>query len=74
MLIIRISELSGVLHGMEIDVNLAQLNAWQAGMAIQAAMPEISRAEREFILTGITPEEWAQYFGSGWEDLEMTFD
>jgi len=33
-----------------------------AGMLIQDAMPNVSVDEREFIMTGITPEEWDSTF------------
>jgi hypothetical protein len=36
---------------------------WQSGMLIQDAFPMLSADEREFIKTGITPEEWEQMFG-----------
>lgn len=36
---------------------------WQMrGNYIQNAFPYLSADEREFILTGITPEEWAEIF------------
>ena len=31
---------------------------WQNGKSIQNAMPYLTADEREFIMTGITPEEW----------------
>jgi hypothetical protein len=36
---------------------------WQSGMLIQDAFPMLSADEREFIKTGITPEEWEEMFG-----------
>ena len=50
--------LSGIEHTREINVSHAQLAAWTDGMSIQKVMPEISAEDREFILNGITPEEW----------------
>jgi hypothetical protein len=36
---------------------------WGAGgQVIQEAMPDVSPEDREFIMTGITPEVWAQQF------------
>jgi hypothetical protein len=46
-------------------VELEQLRAWEQGTLIQNAMPNISPADREFIKTGITPEEWEESFGTG---------
>ena len=38
---------------------------WGAGALIQEAMPDVSPEDREFIMTGITPEVWAQQFPAG---------
>lgn len=50
---------------MEIDVNPVQLSAWEAGELIQNVMPNLSADEREFIMTGMTPEVWEVMFGRG---------
>ena len=62
MLITRNSPFTGTTISMNIDITQAQLDAWQAGTLIQDAMPNISADEREFIMTGITPEEWDELF------------
>ena len=63
MKIIRTSPLSGNTNVMEIDVTLEQLSSWQVdGVLIQNAMPHLTPDEREFIKTGITPEEWDSAF------------
>lgn len=62
MKITRISTLSGILHTREIDVTSEQIQAWANGKNIQEAMPLVPAAEREFILSGITPEEWDECF------------
>jgi len=64
MLIIeRESPFSGNVNRMAIQVTEAQIAAWQGGELIQNAMPNASADEREFIKTGITPEEWENTFG-----------
>ena len=64
MLIIeRESPFSGNVNRMAIQVTEAQIAAWQGGELIQNAMPNVSADEREFIKTGITPEEWENTFG-----------
>ena len=60
MLIERKSILSGNVNVMDIDVTPAQLNSWKQGMLVQTAMPDLSPDEREFIMTGITPNEWEE--------------
>lgn len=70
MKITRYSMLSGKLHSMEIDVTNEQIRNYLDGMLIQRAMPNISNEEREFILSGITPEEWNRTFAEETENEE----
>ena len=63
MRILRTSRLSGNTSAMNIDITQAQLDAWVDGSLIQDVMPNISADEREFIMTGITPDEWDAEFG-----------
>ncbi len=58
MLITRKSLFTGKTHTLEIKVTPEQLQAWENGMLIQNAMPFLTPDEREFIMTGITAEEW----------------
>ena len=62
MLIKRVSNMSGIEHEMEIDITEQQLQKWRDGMLIQHAMPTLTADEREFLMTGITPEEWDSLF------------
>ena len=52
------SIMSGEYNSMDIEVTIKQLADWEGGKLIQNVMPELSSDEREFIMTGITPEEW----------------
>ena len=61
--ITRKSQLSGNTSAMELDVTQAQLNRWQGGELIQDVFPHLNAEEREFIQTGITPQEWRDTFG-----------
>lgn len=63
MKITRISILTGIRRDREINVTTEQIAAWRGGMLIQNAMPDLTEDEREFIMTGITPEEWEEYIG-----------
>ena len=47
---------------MEIDVTEHQLESYEEGIHIQRAMPNLTADEREFIMTGITSEEWDEAF------------
>ena len=67
MLITRTSPLSGKTHTLNIPVTASQLYNWENGMLIQEAMPNLSTEDREFILSGSTPEEWDRLFNEGEE-------
>lgn len=67
MLIMRISALTGEVNEMELDITPEQLDTYENfGVLLQDAFPNLTPAQREFIKTGITPEEWYDTFG---EDL-----
>lgn len=63
MLITRKSMFSGKEHTLEVPCTEEQLKAWQNGVHIQNAMPNVPADLREFIITGATPEEWNEIFG-----------
>jgi len=63
MEITRRSMLTGKTHTREVNVTQQEIAAWQAGALIQDAMPFLNDDEREFVKTGITPEEWSAHFG-----------
>jgi len=63
MLIKKKSPFTGKVNEREIDVSQRQLNSWNSGTLIQNAMPNLSADDREFLMTGITPEEWDNAFG-----------
>jgi len=71
MKITNISPFSGKVNTREINVTQDQLDKWKAGMLIQDAMPNISPDDREFIMTGITPEEWKENFGDKEEETNQ---
>lgn len=62
MLITKRSEVSGAIRTLDLPVTMAQMQAWMNGELIQNAMPQLTDDQREFILTGITPEEWNKIF------------
>jgi len=62
MLITRKSPFSGEVNNMDIDVTSEQLEAYHTGTLAQNAFPNLTADEREFIMTGITPDEWDETF------------
>lgn len=68
MLITNTSQISGVETTLELDITEEQLerffNRRENGEYVQTIFPNLTPAEREFILTGVSPKEWEQIFGS----------
>lgn len=63
MKITRQSIISGIERTLEIPVDPEDFIIWQSGQCnIQEIMPYLSDDHREFILSGITPEEWNTAF------------
>ena len=58
MQIKRTSQVTGITRTRDIDVTKEQLVRWEAGALIQDVMGHLSAADREFIITGITDDEW----------------
>ena len=63
MLITRTSPISGETHTREVPCTQEQLAAWEAGTLIQNAMPDVPAPLREYVKSGITPQEWVETFG-----------
>lgn len=63
MLITKTNLLTGKTHTLEVPCTQEQLDAWKGGMLIQRAMPQVPGELREFLISGITPDEWKQMFG-----------
>ena len=62
MEITRISKYSGIMRTRLLDITEEQLDDYTRGALIQSAFPNLTDEEREFFLTGITPNEWAEMF------------
>jgi hypothetical protein len=59
MIIEKTSPLTGIRHSLDLPVTNDQMRRFYRGEShIQFIFPELSPADREFILTGITNEEW----------------
>lgn len=60
MLITKKSFISGIERTLEIPVTQEELDNWKGGMLAQEAFPNLTADQREFIMTGVTPEEWEE--------------
>lgn len=64
MLVTKTSKLTGIEHTRDLPVTEQMLRAWMGGrLLIQDAMPELCPEDREFLISGVTPEEWDAVFG-----------
>lgn len=57
------SPLSKVYHTATLVMTDDQYYNWQGGELIQNALAHLTAEEREFLMTGITPDEWGETFG-----------
>ena len=62
MLITKTSILTGVTRTLDLPVTEEQMNLWRQGMPIQEAMPNLGTNDREFIISGVTGDEWESMF------------
>jgi hypothetical protein len=65
MLITKKSQYSGLEHTVEIPVDKEKYENWELNKRptlIQREFPELNDSQREFLLTGITEEEWNELF------------
>ena len=62
MRIDRTNPFTGKTNSMDLPVSPAQIARWQNGALIQDAFPNLTPEQRDFILTGLTPEEWDALF------------
>lgn len=59
MYIKRKSVITGIERTLSIPANPDDMLAWKAGLgSIQDLMPYLNDQDREFLLSGITAEEW----------------
>jgi hypothetical protein len=65
MQITRRSPFSGISTTLDLPITEAQIIAYNGGMLVQNAFPNLNADEREFIMTGITKAEWDETFGEG---------
>lgn len=66
MLVTRTSQLTGKTHSLDLDVTKEQMQRFDNRIAngeyVQTIFPHLPVEFREFILTGITPQEWNETF------------
>jgi len=60
MLITKTSVMTGEKNEMLLPVTNEQIERWEGGALIQDVFPHLTPSEREFLISGVTPEEWGQ--------------
>ena len=64
VLVTKQSMLSGKTSSMALPIRQGQVDYWQqSGDLIQNVFPHLNADQREFLMTGITPDEWDSAFG-----------
>jgi hypothetical protein len=63
MIVRKKSPFTGAVAEWDLPITQAQIDRWQGGELIQAVFPDLSADQREFLMTGITPEEWRRFIG-----------
>lgn len=66
MLVRRVSIVSQKVCEMEIPADPTKIEYYLGGRTpglIQNVFPELNADQREFLLTGLTPEAWNELFG-----------
>ena len=64
MRLMKVSTLTGKSNTMVIPKTMEEVvEGLKSGKLIQDAFPDLTPDQREFLLTGITPEEWDELFG-----------
>jgi len=61
MKITRQSLFTGKVRTLDLDIPKEGYEDWMAGELIQNALPDLSTDEREFLISGVTAEEWKNY-------------
>lgn len=61
MIIRKTSMFTGKVNKMDLDITQEQIDKYSAGALVQDAFPNLNADEREFLISGATPEEWDEF-------------
>jgi hypothetical protein len=67
---------TGEWHTRDIAVTIEQYTDWLTGRderLAQVIWTELPASDREFLITGITSEEWDELYGEDEEDIENDY-
>lgn len=58
MKVSQVSPVTGQYNSMDLPITLKQLAEFRGGQPLQKVMPDLTDDEREFLISGCTPEDW----------------
>ena len=58
MIVRRPNMFTGKVRELELNVTQEQIARWRSGELIQNVFPDLSTDEREFLISGLLPDEW----------------
>ena len=61
-LITRTYRVNNKTRTLDLNITQVQMDRYNSGMLAQRAFPNLSPSEREFIMTGMTDEDWNEIF------------
>ncbi len=62
-MLVQITSIFGKTSIMDLDVTVQQLKRIENGEKVQNVVPHLNAGEREFLINGITPEDYKDLFG-----------
>lgn len=64
MIINKRSNITGKVNQMDLPVTAYQIQQLESGAGyVQKIFSDLTPEQREFLMTGVTPEEWDKYIG-----------
>lgn len=69
MIVRRPNMFTGKVRELELNVTQEQIHRWQSGELIQNVFPDLSTDEREFLISGLLPDEWERWVVDGDSEL-----
>lgn len=63
MLITKKSPVTKRDNTMDLPITQEQMRRWDSGELVQKVFPHLTADQREFLMTGMTPEDWKATFG-----------
>ena len=64
MIVTKTSPFTGKEQSMDLPVTQEQIDNHNNGMLAHRAFPDLPAEQREFLISGITPDEWNETIGS----------